>query len=198
MACSSERCQLESDPPAHDGSVPGEFADARVHDAGGGSARLTRFTYYAGRYEYAPIDKAGNRTDMVVSEDGEGSREGPDADPQSPAQHGCLPHLPAANDWVATAAGKLVKSIKSPTEVMVGEFSSAGNEKFVMVVNLSLERSAKVILKAQAKRIERVSPVDRSLAPLAKDGSLWLPAGQGMLLRTGRSCCSTGRMTPKN
>jgi hypothetical protein len=51
-----------------------------------------------------------------------------------------------------------------------------------MVVNLSLERSVKVTVKARAKRIRRVSPVDRSLTPLA-DGSLWLAAGQGMLLR---------------
>jgi hypothetical protein len=149
-----------------------------------GARGLTWFTYYAGRYEYAPIDKAGNRTATwsylkMVND-------------QVRALTPILIRLrstgvyftaPRPTTGLPRLPGKLVESIKSPTAVMVGEFSGAGNEKFVMVVNLSLERSAKVIVKAQAKRIERVSPVDRSLAPLAKDGSLWLPAGQGMLLK---------------
>jgi hypothetical protein len=79
--------------------------------------------------------------------------------------------------------GTLITSVASPTAVMVGEFAGAGDERFAMVVNLSLERSAKVIVKARAKSIRRVSPVDRSLTPLAMDGSLWLAAGQGMLLK---------------
>jgi hypothetical protein len=149
-----------------------------------GARGLTWFTYYAGRYEYAPIDKAGNRTATwsylkMVNDQVRGLTpilirlRSTGVYFTSPRPTTGLPRLP----------GKLVKSIKSPTAVMVGEFSGAGNEKFVMVVNLSLERSAKVIVKARAKRIARVSPVDRSLAPLAKDGSLWLPAGQGMLLK---------------
>jgi hypothetical protein len=66
---------------------------------------------------------------------------------------------------------------------MVGELSDEGGGRFVMVVNLSLKRGAKVFVKANAKSVELVSLVDRSLKPLAADGSLWLRAGQGMLLK---------------
>jgi hypothetical protein len=38
-------------------------------------------------------------------------------------------------------------------------------------------------VKARAASVRRVSPVDGSLAPIAEDGSLWLPAGQGALLK---------------
>jgi hypothetical protein len=149
-----------------------------------GGRGLTWFTYYAGRYEYAPIDRAGNRT----------------------ATWSCLK---AVNDQVRTLwpilirlrstgvyftapppaaglqllPGKFVDGVESSTPLMVGEFSSGSGERFVMVVNLSLKRGAKVFVKADTASIKRVSVVDRSLTPLGKNGSLWLRAGEGMLLK---------------
>ena len=149
-----------------------------------GARGLTWFTYYAGRYEYAPIDKTGKRTATwsylkVVNA-------------QVKALRPILMRLrstgvyftaPPPAPGLRRLPGKLVKSIESPTAVMVGEFAGEQEERYAMVVNLSLSRSAKVIVRTQAKRVERVSPVDRSLAPLADGDSLWLPAGQGMLLK---------------
>jgi hypothetical protein len=149
-----------------------------------GARGLTWFTYYAGRYRYAPIDRAGKRTatwsylkavndqvrvlaPILIRLRSKGVYF------SAPAPARGLPLLP----------GKLVKSVESATAVMVGEFSGAGGARFAMVVNLSLTRSAKVTVKARAKSIKRVSPRDRSLTPLAKGGSLWLAAGQGMLLK---------------
>jgi hypothetical protein len=149
-----------------------------------GARGLTWFAYYAGNYEYAPIDRAGNRTAtwsylrMVNA--------------QVAALRPILIRLRSTGVYFSTPRpasglpllpGTLITSVASPTAVMVGEFAGAGDERFAMVVNLSLERSAKVIVKARAKSIRRVSPVDRSLTPLAMDGSLWLAAGQGMLLK---------------
>jgi hypothetical protein len=148
-----------------------------------GARGLTWFTYYAGRYDYAPINRAGRRTATwsylkAVNK-------------QVSALTPILTRLRSTGVYFAAPAparglpllpGKLVRSVASPAPVMVGEFSGAGSERYVMVVNLSLERSAKVVVKARAKSMKRVSPVDRSLRPLTK-GSLWLAAGQGMLLK---------------
>lgn len=147
-----------------------------------GSRGLTWFTYDAGRYEHAPIDKAGKRTAtwsylktvnaqvQVLKPILARLRSTGVYFSAPPA--GRLPRLP----------GKIVRSIRSPTLVMVGELAGAQGERYALVVNLSLARSAKVVVEARARSIRRVSPVDRSLAPLAA-GSLWLPAGQGALLK---------------
>jgi urease accessory protein UreH len=68
--------------------------------------------------------------------------------------------------------------------VMVGELTGAGGSRYALVVNLSLQRSAKVVVTTRAAgRIARVLPVDRSIQQLPTDGSLWLTAGEGALLR---------------
>jgi len=149
-----------------------------------GGRGLTWFTYYVGRYAYAPIDRAGNRTPtwsylrnvnmqvktlrpILIRLRSTGVYF-----TQPPPAPG-LPLLPE----------KWVDAIESATPLMVGELSDEGGGRFVMVVNLSLKRGAKVFVKANAKSVELVSLVDRSLKPLAADGSLWLRAGQGMLLK---------------
>jgi hypothetical protein len=150
-----------------------------------GGRGLTWFTYYAGgRYRYAPIDDAGRRT-ATWSYLRTVNRQVQTLKPilrrlrstgvyfTSPPPANGLPRLP----------GKLIRSVRSPTAVLVGELAGEKGERYAMVVNLSLTRSAKVVVRGQAKQIRRVSPVDRSLRPLAADGSLSLRAGQGALLR---------------
>jgi len=94
----------------------------------------------------------------------------------SPAPATSLPMLP----------GKLIRSVDSSPSApaMIGEFSGPAGENYVMVVNLSLERSSKFTIKptGTAQAMECVSPVDGSVAPLEKDGSVWLAAGQGALI----------------
>jgi hypothetical protein len=149
-----------------------------------GARGLTWFTYYAGKYEYAPIDAAGKRTATwsylkMVNE-------------QVQALKPILARLrstgvyftaPRPATGLPLLPGKLVRAVSSPAATMVGELSGAGGARYAMVVNLSLERSAKVIVKAPGRRVRRVSPVDRSLSRLGDGGSLWLAAGQGALLQ---------------
>jgi hypothetical protein len=158
-----------------------------------GARGLTWFTYYAGRYSYAPIDRAGKRTVTwsyveMVNEQVQGLKpilarvRSTGVYFSAPPPAAGLPRLP----------GKLVTSVRSPTAVMIGEFAGGQDERYAMVVNLSLARSAKVIVRTQAESVRRVSPVDRSLSPLGGDGSLWLPAGQGALLKLeGRGVVQT-------
>jgi hypothetical protein len=148
-----------------------------------GAHGLTWFSYYAGGYAYAPIDAAGNRTATwsylrMVNEQVQALApilrrlRSTGVYFTSPPPANGAPRLP----------GKLVTSIESPAAVMVGELAGGNGETYALVVNLSLKRSTRVVVQAEAQRIRRVSPVDGSFAPVGRDGSLWLAAGQGTLL----------------
>jgi hypothetical protein len=54
-----------------------------------------------------------------------------------------------------------------------------------MIVNLSLQQSAKVMITLQgaAHEMKIVSPADGSRATTQPSNGLWLPAGQGALLQ---------------
>ena len=80
--------------------------------------------------------------------------------------------------------GKLIESVTSSTPLVVGEFSGAKGEKYAMVVNLSLERTTQVKIKAvDGHGIQIVSAVDRVLSNYDEKLGLWLNAGQGVLLK---------------
>jgi hypothetical protein len=149
-----------------------------------GARGLTWFTYYAGRYDYAPIDRAGNRT-ATWSYLRTVNRQVQTLKPilRRLRSTGVYFTSPPPAEGLRRLPGKLITSVSSPTAVMVGELAGEKGERYAMVVNLSLTRSAKVLVKAKAKTIRRVSPVDRSLTPLADDGSLWLRAGRGALVK---------------
>ena len=84
--------------------------------------------------------------------------------------------------------GNLVEAVTCPTPVMVGEFKHSNGDSFVMIVNLSLERSASFTLTTRQpyKSIKIVSAVDGSLSPFDQKAGLWLVAGQGVLLALGQ------------
>jgi len=104
----------------------------------------------------------------------------------SPALVSTLPLLP----------GKWVVEVESEVPMMVGEFENKVGEKFIMVVNLSLERSAKFFLKTRisgekmwmvsAGDMGQLLPMDEVTRPdLGPKAGLWLVAGQGVLLKCG-------------
>jgi hypothetical protein len=149
-----------------------------------GGRGLTWFTYYAGKYEYAPIDREGKRTatwSYLKTVNGQVQVLKPIL--VRLRSTGVYFTSPPPADGLPRLPGAVITSVRSPTAVMVGELAGTNGDRYAMVVNLSLTRSAKVVVKARATSMTRVSPVDRSLAPLPDDGSLWLPAGQGALLR---------------
>jgi frataxin-like iron-binding protein CyaY len=71
---------------------------------------------------------------------------------------------------------------------MVGEFRHTNGDAYVMIVNLSLERSAKFTLTTRqpGDSIRIVSAVDGSLSAFDTKNGLWIVAGQGALLALGR------------
>jgi hypothetical protein len=95
---------------------------------------------------------------------------------------------PAPVDNLPLLPGNLVEAVSCPTPVMVGEFKHADGDAYVMIVNLSLERSAKFTLATRQPReaIKIVSAVDGSLSAFDPKNGLWLVAGQGVLLSLGQ------------
>ncbi len=79
--------------------------------------------------------------------------------------------------------GRIVKSAESDAPLMIGEFKGKDAD-YVMVVNISLEKSTKFELNLNNKaNIEIISAVDGNSYPMVKVRDEWLTAGQGVLLK---------------
>jgi hypothetical protein len=116
--------------------------------AGAGGVRW--YTYWQGGYNYAPINNEEQKTltwrylsevNRQMSVVGPMIKKlkstgvyftDPDIDPS-------LPLLP----------GKVINSVECKQPLMIGEFESQNGNKYVMVVNLSLEKSARFVLNTK-------------------------------------------------
>lgn len=151
-----------------------------------GGRGVSWYTYYGGGYAYAPVDRDELRTptwrrlrevNRLVAVLGPRMNRltstGVYFTAPSPASG--LPELP----------GKLIRSVFSPEPVMVGEFTGEGGSEWVMLVNLSLERSAKCIVNATVplSGATVVSPEDGSSRNVDPAAGIWLTAGEGILMR---------------
>ncbi|HZZ41974.1 MAG TPA: hypothetical protein VFE58_03490 [Tepidisphaeraceae bacterium] len=178
---SSNQIRNVTPPPS-----PANFLLQAYTTLAAGGRGVTWFTYYPGGYGYAPVDHQGHRTatwSYLRLVNDQVRMLGPImAKLQNTGVYftnstpiAGLPHLP----------GKVVQKMESTAPMMAGEFTNPAGEQFVMLVNLSLEHSAKVHLSGHFSKdnLRRISPVDGSLIDLEKDGSLWLTAGEGALLR---------------
>jgi hypothetical protein len=151
-----------------------------------GGRGITWYKYYTYDYAYAPVDKS-NRKTLTWRYLQEVNRQiavlGPTMNQlnstgvyfTSPAPAGKLDVLP----------GKLIRKVQSDTPVMVGEFKHNDGTNYVMVVNLSLEKSAKFTLETTLpyKKIQIVSAEDGTLYQMDNKLGLWLVAGQGVLIK---------------
>jgi hypothetical protein len=160
-----------------------------------GAKGLTWFTYYTGGYHDGPIDNARHRTltwSYLKMMNDQVKALGPvmlslrstgvwfTSPPSSQ-----LTSQPATSQ--PTGHGNLIASVESSpaAPAMIGEFAGPQGAQYVMIVNLSLARSANFTVKAAAPvaGYMRTSPVDGSTSPLERETSIWLAAGQGALLQ---------------
>jgi hypothetical protein len=150
-----------------------------------GGQGLTWYTYYSGGYPYAPVDQAANRTATwsalrMVNDQVKAlgsimrTLRSTGVYFTEPVPAGGLPKLP----------GKLVKSVTASGSVMVGEFTGHDDSRWAMLVNLNLRESVglKITWAGTVHGARCVSPVDGSIERLTEN-SIWLTAGQGMLLQ---------------
>jgi hypothetical protein len=146
---------------------------------------VTWYNYYGPKYHYMPIDPAGRRTlSWVYLRDVNGQVAALAPVLSRLASTGVFFTAPAPADNLPLLPGNLVEAVTCPTPVMVGEFRHADGGAYVMVVNLSLERSASFTLQTRqpCSGIKMISAVDGSLSAIDPKEGLWLVAGQGVLL----------------
>lgn len=178
--------------------------------AGAGGIRW--YTYWKGGYNYAPIDENEHKTltwrylqevnrQTIMLGTITKQLKSTGVYFTSPAQEASLPVLP----------GEYVKSVESDAPMMIGEFLGKDGSRYVMVVNLSLEKSAKFVLKTNVPNelmytvslgedtpylydfeSSKHSSLDARIAWRPKteselESGLWLPAGEGVMIKcTGK------------
>jgi hypothetical protein len=150
---------------------------------------VTWYNYYGPGYKYTAIDSAGRKTLTWVYLRDINSQVAALAPVMSRlSSTGVFFSAPAPVNNLPLLPGNLVEAVACPTPVMVGEFKHANGNAYVMIVNLSLERSAKFTLTTRQPydSIKIVSAVDGSISAFDRKGGLWLVAGQGALLALGR------------
>jgi len=150
---------------------------------------VTWYNYYGPGYKYTAIDAEGRKTPTWIYLRDINSQIAALAPVMSRlASTGVFFSAPAPVANLPLLPGDLVEAVSCPTPVMVGEFKHANGEAYVMIVNLSLERSAKFTLSTRqpVDYIRIVSAVDGSLSVFDVKNGLWLVAGQGVLLALGR------------
>ncbi len=161
-----------------------------------GARGLTWFKYQQGGYAYAPVDNAGQKTEtwrylQLIN------RQVRTLGPMLTRLRstGVYFTAPAADKSLPLLPGRVVKAVRATSSlrglgaatssVMVGEFTDGAGADYVMLVNLSLERSANVKFET-AKDYETrqvISAEDGRLSPLDAQRGHWLTPGQGMLVK---------------
>lgn len=161
-----------------------------------GGQGIAWYKYHKGGYEYGPIDACGKRTDTwhyLRMVNAQVKVLGPLMNRLTST--GVFYTTPPPCETASPLPGRLVKGVESRASVnghsdsrppiMVGEFVSDAKEDYVMLVNLSLEKSANVLAlftKPYSTK-EAISAQDASATPLNEDNGHWLVPGQGLLIR---------------
>lgn len=160
-----------------------------------GGRGLAWYKYFRGGYAYAPIDNDGRRTETwyyLKDVNRQVKVLGPIMNRLKST--GVFLTDPVPADGLPKLPGKLVERLESRTSIkgfnaatppiMVGEFEGKDGSAYVMLVNLSLENSANILLhtsKDYAKK-EVISAVDGVASPIDEANGQWLVPGQGVLI----------------
>jgi hypothetical protein len=151
-----------------------------------GGRGVTWYTYYSRGYGYAPVDTLGRKTQTWYYLQ-EVNRQlgilGPIMNRMKTT--GVYFSDPAPTSGLPLLPGRLVRASASGSPLMLGEFRDHDGTDYLMVVNLSLERSVSVAITLQNpdRKIQVISSVDGRACEPDMEKGLWLVAGQGILLR---------------
>jgi hypothetical protein len=155
-----------------------------------------KFFCYDEAYTYAAFDSAGNKTATWLSLQM--------INRQLKALGPVINRLTSTGVWFSSPApdeslpllpGRIVKHVRTTTSargfaalsppVMVGEFRDRAGGDYVMIVNLSLERSIYFDLELLKgyRKLQVYSAVEAKLSPFGEREGHWLTPGQGELLK---------------
>ena len=163
--------------------------------AGGRSVAWYKYRYHRG-YAYSPIDKTGRKTDTwhyLRTVNHQVKTLGPILNRlrstgvyfSSGTLGDLLPPLPGAVVREVQSVSSLRVATAARPPVMVGEFVDPDGTAYVMIVNLSLEKSTNIKFKtaAEYKNKEVISATDGLSSPLDEENGLWLVPGHGALIK---------------
>ena len=192
---SCNRIQELTPPPS-----PARFAFQAYTTLAAGGRGIGWFIYYARESEgfsYSPIDSQGRRTVSWQYQQAINTHIntlGPIMNRLTST--GIYFTAPTPTPNLPTLPGKIVRNIESTASprgfiekkpaFMVGEFVDRDGNDYVMLVNLSLEHSARFHLETVKTyaNVEKFSPIDGSLSPLITDKTgEWVLPGHGILLK---------------
>lgn len=153
-----------------------------------GGKGICWYTYYSGGYGYAPYSEQQKCKTQTWYYLQEVNRQLKILGPimSSLSSIGLYFTSPTLAAEVPALPGMLVESVDTTEPLMIGEFISDDGTEYVMVVNCSLQNTAKLVVTPKTGLVVdgMVSSVDGSLQPVKED--IWLVAGQGILLRIRR------------
>lgn len=168
---------------------PANLAFQAYTSLAAGASGIRWYTYHGQAYGYNPIDKNENKTQTwyyLREVNRQLSILGPII--KQLRSTGVYFTSPAPADSLSLLPGMCVEKLETETPMMVGEFVSANGIKYVMMVNLSLEKSAKFKLttKIPNERIWIVSTGENGyLVETDFNEGYWLTAGAGVLIKCG-------------
>ena len=164
-----------------------------------GGRGVTWYKYYSDGYAYAPIDGDGSKNEtwhylQVVNR--QVRTLGPIMNRLKST--GVFFTSPLAATSLPLLPGRVIKQVRSQASprgitgvqppIMVGEFADASGSDYVMLVNLSLERSAnnRIETSKPYKTKQVYSAIDGRLLPLDEKNGHWVLAGHGLLVKLER------------
>ena len=189
--CSSNQIRPVTPPPS-----PANLAFQAYTTLAAGGRGLSWYTYDIGGYGYRPIDPDGHRTaswTYLQMVNRQVQVLGPMLNRLTSTGVYFQPPGPVAD--LPLLLGQIVEAVESfvmgpghvspsTPPVMVGEFAAEDGTGYLMLVNLSLETSARLVPQLKETHgLAVASPEDGSWSQVDLEHGLWLPAGQGALLR---------------
>jgi hypothetical protein len=153
-----------------------------------GARGVKWYTYHFGGYGYAPLDQHEDKTltwRYLEEVNRQMSLLGPIVSQLTST--GVYFTKPTPDPSLPSLPGGWAEKVQSDAPMMVGEFKGADGTNYVMVVNLSLEKSAKFDLqtKIPSEEIYIVSAGgdETHLVRAGHKNGIWLTAGQGVLIK---------------
>ena len=161
-----------------------------------GGRGVSWYKYYQDGYAYAPIDGKGDKTltwRYLQAVNHQLKTLGPIMNRLTST--GVFITSPPPVKELPLLPGKLVQEVQSTASprglldaippIMVGEFQDEEGHDYVMLVNLSLEKSANVkIGTVKTYNVKQFfSPEDGRLLPFDEENGHWLLAGHGVLIK---------------
>ena len=154
-----------------------------------GASGVRWYTYHGQSYAYNPINKSENKTltwYYLQEVNRQLSVLGPIIKQLSSTGIYFTSPVPAKS--LNALPGNWVEKLETDAPMMLGEFASKNGTRYVMVVNLSMEKSAKfkLITKIQNEKIWILEAgEDGYLIEKDINEGYWLTAGAGVLIKCG-------------